>query len=450
MIEKIKNKKGFSLVEAIIFSLIVVIVITTFYRTFASGSKVLRDARAKIAASQVANERLETLRNIPYDDLIDTIIPNQIFVTKSNINFEVITDIKFINDSYDNINGSDLKENDYKLVRIDVIWKSSGNDKKVSVYTNIAPPGTEELYTGGILDIHISHSNGMPVDGATVQVIDTETNTIKNTETTSTNGEVYLMAYDQKDCKYKITVRKSGYYDVDTMPCYSGLANTYYPVDVHASVVNENIWSKSITFDWLASLQVETEDPLGNNIGNIDFSLEGGRKLGDIDGVSYYSLAKGPHSTNALGLYTLENESAGNYFFEFSDSLNNANYKFWKMQPLVDINPSKFYVNPNAITEVKAVLISKNIPSLFIKVEDNLDHTPISEAQVKVENEMLGYNKTLLTDQFGMAYFPDDALSPIVVGQYKITVDATGYQNKTVENVDVTNLTEQIIEINAS
>lgn len=448
-IDKIKNQKGFSLVEAIVFSLIVVIVITTFYKTFVSGTKVLRDARAKIAAAQVANEQLETLRNVPYESLNSTKIVNDKTEPKSGIEFRVITDIKYVNDIFDNGDGDTLKPNDYKIVRVDVIWKSSGQDKKISVNTIIAPPGTEELFTGGILDIHIAQSNGASVQGAEVQVYDLDVSAVnpKNTHFTSSDGRVYLMGYNARDCRYKITVRKVGYYDVDTMPCYSGIAGTYYPVDVHASVVQGGMWPKSITFDPLSSLQLKTKDPLGNSIGNIDFNLEGGRNLGGKDGIFYYSFEKSAHNTDGSGDYALANVSAGEYFFEYGVTANNSNYKLWKLDPLSAFTNNQFSLLPGVVNNIKAILIPNNIPSLFINVLDDVDSTALLDVSVRVQGPN-GYDQEALTDQFGYVYFPKDSVTPMISGQYNISVSATGYQSKTVENVDVTNLKEEIIRLN--
>lgn len=447
--KKTKNKKsGFTLVEVLVFSLIVVIVVLTFYRTFASGAKVLRDARARMTASQVANEQFEILRNIPYEKLLNVnsggAIQHSQELIKSGIAFTVVTDIAYNDDVYDDVaTGTDLRPQDYKQVSVTVSWKSSGETKKIILYSQFAPPGTEELYNGGILSVDIRQSDGTPVNGATVEVSNINTGQVLNTEETLADGKVYLIGYVPEDKKYKITVRKNGYYPVDTMPPYTGIANTYDPVDVHASVVLAGIWQKTIIFDPLASLSLRTEDPLGNSVGDIDFSLEGGRKMGDLAGASFYSFVKSLHNTNSSGNYTFSNESPGKYMFEYGTSANNSNYEFWKMQPFYENVKTNFFVNPNAVTDVKAIVVPKNVPSIFLKVVDKVDLTPLSDATVTVKNESLAYDQNQLTDKFGQVYFPknDSTIIPLQNVEYSIKVQAAGYHDQDF-NLTVNNLTK--------
>ncbi|EKE25589.1 MAG: hypothetical protein ACD_5C00104G0005, partial [uncultured bacterium] len=397
---EIKNKKGFTLVEALIFSLIVVIVVVTFYRTFASGANVLRDAKARISASQVANEQFEILRNVAYENLESTEdgpIKNNKTIDRSSVSFNVVTNITYSNDDYDNPDqndpSSDLKDGDYKHVEVIVSWLSGGETKKITMYSHIAPPGTEELYNGGILSINIISSAGIPVEGARVEIRDADTDALLHTTDTLDNGKVYLPGYAIGNNKYKIIVRKNGYYPVDTMPPYP--VNSYEPIDLHGSVTLAGISSKTIYFDLAASLQLRTVDPLGNSIGNIDFSLEGGRILGNTGPV--YSYVKTNHSSDAAGSFIFSDESFGEYTFEYLTSTNNDGYKFWKVEPSFGLKSTIFTANPGVVTDVNAILVPKDTPALFLRVVDYTDipatmpPTPISDATVTVENESLSY-----------------------------------------------------------
>lgn len=450
-----KSKSGFTLVEALIFSLIVVIVVMTFYRTFASGAKVLRDARARISASQVANEKFEVLRNVAYENLttdenVDPHIDRDSDVERSGISFKVHTEISYVNDEFDNPGGvkeDDTRPNDYKQIEVIVSWMSAGETKKVTMYSYIAPPGTEELYNGGILSIEIRQTNGTPVGGAMVEVRNAATNALLYGPTaTLADGKVYLIGYAPGDKAYKVIVRKNGYYPVDTMPPLG--QSSYDPVDEHGSVVLAAIQPMTIIFDPVSSIQLKTQDPLGNSIGNIDFFLEGGRKLGDTvpGALPVYSYVKDDHQTDASGMFTLTNESSGKYIFEYPNpaTINNQEYDFWKVVPFFATSRTDFFATAASATNIDVILLPKNMPSLFLKVADEVDGTPISEATVTVKNESLSYEQTMETDQFGQVYFPkkDAVVVPLQNGEeYVISVQADGYDDQEI-NKTVSNLTK--------
>lgn len=459
-LDKNKNKKGFSLVEVLIFSLIVVIVVVTFYKTIASGTIVLRDARARIAATQVANEVFETLRNIPYDDLVaddDGPIFKSKGMDKSGINFIVKTDISYVDDGYDSTAGeTDVKHTDYKNVQVIVSWKSSGVEKNIKMHTHIAPPGTEELYNGGILDIGVRRSDGVtPIDDATVQVFRASDNYLVHEYSTEFNGRAYFPGTDVGT--YKVVVSKSGYDTVETMIPFNGGSQPYYPAYENPVVTLAGITHMNIYIDPLASLSLKTEDPAGNSIGNIDFSLEGGRLLGSYVQY-YYSYPKSNRNTNSSGEFTFLNQSSGTYYFDYLDTSNNENYIFWKTQPLKDpTTNNNFFVNAGETTDVKAILVPKNSPSLFLRVVDEVEAnpdpavatnpTPFSDAKVTVSSEALSYSKEQMTDKFGRVYFGQDADGSIQNAEYKVKIEGVpGYQDKEI-NITVNNLTDQDIKM---
>lgn len=451
---KIKNNKGFSLVEVLIFSLIVVIVVVIFYKTFASGSKVLRDARARTAAAQVANEKFETMRNLPYGDLVAPSETVENDFERSSIKFKVETDINYANDPYDDpvSPASDEKPHDYKHIRVSVSWMNSGEEKNITMYTHIAPPGTEELYDGGILNIEIRDTDEFPVKGAEVRVEYLEDGTV-STFTTGDNGKVYLIGYTAGDEDYYITVQKNNYYPVATLPPLgpSPDGSPFDPVDENATVVENGITSMTIHLEELASMQFKTIDPFGIAVGNIDFSLEGGRKIGDLAGVNVYSHTKTNESSNVSGEFVLSGDSPGNYIYEYlTTGTNNANYEFWKLDPapIFGMPANSFYLAPGITSSVNMILISKTVPSLFLTVLDKVDSTPIADAIVRVTNVGLAYDKQMITDKYGKVYFPidEDPLVPLIDGQeYTMEVAADGYSNTSPENITISGLTKRDI-----
>ena len=60
-------KKGFTLVEAMVFLFIFSVTVVTFYRTFASGTKAISNVKSRIVATALANEKMEIVRNLDYE-----------------------------------------------------------------------------------------------------------------------------------------------------------------------------------------------------------------------------------------------------------------------------------------------------------------------------------------------------------------------------------------------
>jgi hypothetical protein len=95
------------------------------------------------------------------------------------------------------------------------------------------------------------------------------------------------------------------------------------------------------------------------------------------------------------------------------------------------------------------ISIDKEIGSLKVVVEDTATGEPISAASVRVQNGTLGYDVTGTTDQFGWAYFPEDA-TPLATESYDVTVSASGYGNES-ETVAIDGaLVTETIELTAN
>ncbi|EKD58252.1 MAG: hypothetical protein ACD_56C00165G0007 [uncultured bacterium] len=454
---KIRNKKGFSLVEALIFSLIAVIVVVVFYKTFANGAKVLRDSRARIAASQVANERMEVVRNVPYENL--TTDPDDGWhieefetLTRSKIVFDVQTEITYVDDDYDN-DAEDQRPNDYKQIKVYVKWKSEGLDKVIEVISFVAPPGSEELLDGGVLEIDIHQSDGQPVDNANVVVRKASDGTSLFSDQTMSNGLIKLIGYDTGDAIYEVSVDRSNYYPVKTMHPIDDPSGIIPSDDVHATVWTGR-WNKTIVFDKLASFNLKTMDPFGNAIGNIDFEIEGGRNLGTYKdtGLTAYSYEKMEHASNVSGEFSLSGESPGKYIFNYLTTTNNDNYLFWKIEPYYNATRNIFDVAPGQTSNFTIKLLDESFPAIFLKVDDGV--TPISDVIVELKSDSLSYLKTQTTDQFGYVYFPIEeggAITPLLNGEeYQISINEDGYDSIESSPITVSNLTEQTLSLTPS
>ena len=60
---------GFTLIEALVGSAIFLLIALSGYKAFVTLMDAVGASQAKIAATSVANERFEVIRNLPYDDV---------------------------------------------------------------------------------------------------------------------------------------------------------------------------------------------------------------------------------------------------------------------------------------------------------------------------------------------------------------------------------------------
>jgi len=77
---------------------------------------------------------------------------------------------------------------------------------------------------------------------------------------------------------------------------------------------------------------------------------------------------------------------------------------------------------------------------------------PVRDANVRLESTTLNpqYDVTLVTDEFGYVYFPENTTDELVNGEtYDITVTVTDYDEKT-DTIEIDGLTQQDVIITLS
>lgn len=420
-----------------IFSLIVV----SFYSLFSVGTKYIIESKNRLSAASVANEIMEIIRSMDYAQIgtttgyINGDIPSFQEKTVDGKTFFVFSSVVYVDDPYDGTeDGSpdDDRPADYKRVIIKVAWENNiETEKSVDFVSDFAPPGVEENIGGGTLVVKVLNKNSEGIDQASVNVKNSGLG-IDESFTTDSNGGVSLPGITADGNDYEITISKSGYFSIATLPPYP--TSTFYPVYVHASVTegNKNIYS--ITTDQISDLLLKTEDPFGNPVGSVSYNLKGGIRKGDTaedpsTPIFYYdqNLNSGTDGENQIN-----DISYGGYTFSLSSV--GESYEFLKMFPYDSSlnDKTKFILNPGVSLEERAIFVDKNLNSVLITVLDSGSSQPVKNASVRVFNLSLPepYDVTLTTDDFGMAYFPN-SLPELVAGSYDIEISASSYQNKT-------------------
>lgn len=459
--------KGVSIIEALVLIFVFSVVTISFYSVFSAGAKYIINSKNKIIAVSLANERMEMLRNLAYDDVgtIGGIVggsidPDEEIVLEDKT-FRIFTDVQYYDDPDDGVyNGSPIDNvpNDYKIVEVMVYWGeekepdnilnavNKGEGAKLS--SRFVPPGIEVSVGGGTFSINSIDSAGNPVSNVSVNIFNNNLSPVVDYSTsTDSNGNILLQGVRADAVQnYKITMNKSGYETVVTYPS-SGAG--FSPRDVHSNILEGLVNEKTVVIDLLSDINLDTKDAFGVDIPNVSFGLIGGRRLDDgtvEPGV--YSYMETANNTDGDGDFAVSSVSVGKYTLS-NFSFSSGDYNFRKVDLGSETEPFSFNVVPGTIFEADLIFMDKNIDSAYIKIVDSVALSIIAGAEVNLKNTTLGYDVTLTTDKYGYVYFPSDIAAPLQNGQtYEISVSAASYQNK-ADSIIVNKFTSKQIDLEA-
>lgn len=434
---------GFTLIEALIFLFLFAIITLVFFQTFAYGTKLIQQSKFRLGAIALGNQKMEIIRSLDYDTIgtVSGVPAGDIVqdedVQVNNAAYHVHTFIRYVDDPYDGTLGgspNDLVPNDYKYGRVEVSWGGFTDDEKVQFFSTFAPPGVEQPAGGGILSVNILDSQGNGVSGATVRIVNSSVvPSIDVTTTTDASGNLFLVSAPASVQGYSITFSKGGYFGSATYAPYP--TTTFVPVDVHASVVNATINQASFVMDRASTLRLHTVDPFGTDIPNIDYRIDGGRRLGSAfgTGVPVYDFGQDA-ATDASGEREYANRSYGSYTWTLDGGV--ATHAFIGLIPESGAGINNIELAPNTNQAVDMVLADKAVNGALITVTNVSDSTPVAGASVRLSNTTLGYDETVTATQYGKAYFPKTAAPILAAGTYDLEVSASGFTTAT-DTVDI-------------
>lgn len=449
------NLKGVSIIEALILVFIFSVVTLSFYSVFAVGSKYILNSKNKIIATSLANEEMEKLRNLAYDDVaLQGGIPSGSIDPDKNVavgdkSFHVVTDIRYYDDPDDGVFGgspNDNVPNDYKIVDVFVYWGGETESEKSALSSRFVPPGVENSVGGGTFSINAIDYAGNPVPNVAVNIFNNQVSpNIDYSTHTDSNGNLLLQGVPGDLVQnYRITMSKSGY---ETVVTYSPITAGFIPEDPHSNIIAGALNEKTIIIDLLSNLSIETKDPFGTDIPNVDFALVGGRRLDDgtID-PGHYSYDQ-IDSTDGDAEFSLTDINPGKYTFD-SFLFASGDYEFMKIEAGNDLDNAALNLIPGDSLDTNLIFMDKDLDSAYINVKDSNTGAVIIGASVQLRSITLGYDVTLTTDKYGYVYFPNDLLVPLQNGEtYEVLVSATNYQNETTD-VLINKLTTKQVNLN--
>jgi prepilin-type N-terminal cleavage/methylation domain-containing protein len=389
------NLRGFTLIEVMLAIAVFVIFAVGVYGGVQYMFKIIYLSRVHILETAILSERLEIIRNLPYQDVgLIGGIPNGILernnkITRNGIDFDIITTIRNIDDPFDGTvttTPQDTSPADYKLVELSIICSDCSQKKPFVLSTIIAPKNREGDTLNGSLFIQVFDANGRAISGATVRVINVSTTpAIDITDTTGDDGWLRIVDTPTSTLGYQIYISKDGYSSDYTT---SSSALVLNPVKLPANVASQQATEIYFAIDLLSTLSASTINPSCAILPSRTLNIWSKKLIGTEPATSKFFDV---FQTNESGYYLYDNSLEwGDYYFSASGTA----YDIAGTIPILPL-----YLNPGLSQEIKIILRPKTDHSLLIGVKDSGTLLPLSDASVRLFGN--GYDQTLVT---GLGY----------------------------------------------
>ena len=264
---------GFSLIQILIAVLVLTLAGLSVIGMFEFALKVVVENKLRTGGIMVANEAIETVRNLPYGavgtvgGVVSGAMPQEDAVLLNGMTYGVSTSVIYVDDPFDGLVslGNDSLGNDYKKVRVAVSWQGRFGPRELVAVATVAPRGIETNEGGGALKLNVIDSGGAPVPQANVHIINQQTTPTIDDDTMLTGDDgSFLSAVPASNDSYQIVVTKTGYssdYNCAIDPVGSGCSTTegnQNPVKPLATVLEGQLTELTFIIDRVATLTIET------------------------------------------------------------------------------------------------------------------------------------------------------------------------------------------------
>jgi len=360
------------------------------YQAYLGLIKAVKLSRIKAAASNLANEQFEIVRNMPYSDvgIVGGLpvgnIPYAQNLTRDQYGFTVTATVRSIDQSFDGTiggNPNDLSPADNKLVEFAVSCATCENFAPMVFTTTVAPKNLETASTNGALFVRVFDANGVAVVGAAVTVRnDSLSPAILINDTTNSQGMLQIVDAPPGVGVYNISVTKTGYSTDSTLPVTVGNPTPSKPF---GTVALQQVTQISFAIDRTSTVNFSSRTLNCNAVPSIDFSLAGSKLIGTNPDLYKYDEDL---QTNGSGLLSLTNVEWDSYSLSFSD----ASFDLIGTNPLLAFN-----VSPNSVLDAQLIVAPKNPRTLVVVVKDSSLLLPLADASVRLYKT--GYDETLVT-----------------------------------------------------
>ena len=396
------SQRGISLVETLVGLAVFVVIAVSVYQSYATLLRVFTAARVQVLAGELANEQLEIIRNISYNQVgTDTGIPHGVVASttvqmKGNLTFFSTTTIRNIDDPFDGVvclgpiemcANIDFSPADYKLVEILIACSNCGNDTRIFRFTGrVSPKNLETMTSNGALFIQAINANGEPVQGANVQVTNSTVNPPVNImDTTDADGFLRIIDVPPAEQSYHVTVSKPDY---STDQTYATSTANPNPIAPPLTVVAQAVTQASFVIDrtslMLFSSVTETCGPVSPTF--IYLSLVSSKLIGrDPDVLKHPAVPFAIPSRGSVFIDDLEWDT-----YTISLAPQQGGYDLAGTIPL-----SPFVLAPSVVQNAKLIMKLNDPQGVLVTVRDAATGLPLTGASVTLAGAT--YEQTLAT-----------------------------------------------------
>ena len=414
----IVSRKGFTLIEVLVGTFLVLIIFLGIFLAYQLGLKVISQSKNRITAAAIVNGELEKVRNLAYESVgvaggfPDGVLEVSKTTFLNGINYTIETRVDYVVDSADGISSpEDECPNDYKRVAVKVSWSELFSGE-VQLVTDVSPEtlAQECAEIGGILLVSVFDAYGIMVPWPLIEIRNPITDEVIKSASPVEGIHFFLLVPDN----YKVVVSKANYSSSRTY----GTDEVVIPEKPHILALEGELAEISFSIDKLSSITVETRGTQGAGyppIRDVTFNLSGAKIIGlDSDEEPVYKYSQNHITSTPPGQVDIFNLEWDSYTFSVSEATG-LDLVAIEFPPGTEIE-QPFDLSPDTHQNIRLILSAEN--SLLVTVQDIDTGEPIFSAEV-----ILGSN-TQYTDEDGQTYF-----IPLEVFNYSIQVQASGYSN---------------------
>jgi hypothetical protein len=435
-----KNQIQGQTIISTLIGIAVFLILTNALFTLVRGSfSILSFNRARITARHLAQEKIELVRNLPYNNIGTSggipsgTIAQQEIVTRNGLSFTVDTDVIYIDDPFDTKVPNDLLPTDYKRIRVAVSWGgvSASRNNPVVLVTDISPKGVETTAGGGTLSVFVIDANGQPVPQADVTITAATTPAVNLSLQTADNGRLILPGAPTCTACYHITISKSGYSSERTYAT-SEIAN---PTKPHLTILSGKLTEVAFSIDHTSTLTIHTTDNRTSGFlpkGPISFHMQGAKTLGtSTNGTLIYKYDQ-TLTTDATGTLNLDEIEWDNYEI----AMTGTNPDISGINTFLPVS-----LSPGIIKDITIATDAHSTNSLLLTF---LDTSNQKIASVSATINTTPTVQTIVSGQSSDPDFGQSFFSNISAQSYQITATASGFLDYS-GNVSVSGRSQQTV-----
>lgn len=260
-------QRGFSLLDILVGTALFLLVFVSIAGVLRLSVALVAESKARIGALSLAQETIELMRSVPYEDLgvvggvpagdlpqVETITMNGVSYTRRILVLYEDNPADGIGDDDENSITTDMKR-----FSVTVSWESRGLTRSTRLVSTAVPQGIETSAGGGTLIVNVANAALEPIADATVHIENGAVSPAVSVDVfTNDQGKVMVDGAPSTG-EYKITIIKEGYVTVRTYDVSEELSA---PSPGHASILEGQSTVLSFQTDRVSSLNIYTYSPL--------------------------------------------------------------------------------------------------------------------------------------------------------------------------------------------